>query len=148
MPGTATVNPEGWKRSILSLVQEISNAKAGMALLRSIQLAANWIQVQPTHDGRCSAHGSAIARVTPSKKNVTGVVSFDPASYMKSSHCYQLKNRARANRGFAPKEVFFHELIHAHRGSLRLSLKSPDGQPLGGGWPDTRTRRVPGRRYD
>ena len=27
----------------------------------------------------------------------------------------------------------FHELIHAHRGALRLSLNPADGTPLGGG---------------
>ena len=130
-PWDSHVNPAVWKNSILVTLQKIATSDAGMALLRSIQLATQWILAQPTVWGECNAHGAASRAVSRSGRFYTGVLNFAPGSYVQGSACF--KQRQRGNRGFLPDEVMFHELIHAHRGSLRLSLNSADNARLGGG---------------
>jgi hypothetical protein len=125
------VMPEAWTEAILRNLQKIAASKAGTALLNSIQQAATWIMVEPTKFGECNAHGFAAPKRIINGRAFQGLVQMDPNSYLQGSACYKIKDRATNNRGFLPDEVLFHELIHAHRGSLRLALTG--GEPLGGG---------------
>jgi hypothetical protein len=125
------VMPEAWTEAILRNLQKIAASKAGIALLNSIQQAATWIMVEPTLFGECNAHGSMIAKQIISGRVFQGMVKFDPDPYLQDSACYQIKKRGTNNRGFLPDEVLFHELLHAHRGSLGLSLNG--ASRLGGG---------------
>ena len=118
------VQPTAWTNAILLHLRKIERTKAGFALLHNIQSKAFWIKVLPTEFGFCKAQGLAFPREINQTKNRTyqGLVFFDPNNYEKDSACYRRKNRGKNNRGFLPDEVLFHELLHAYRGSLRLSL--------------------------
>lgn len=124
------VDPQRLKEAVLSTLQKIAASDSGMALLQSVQLQGGWIMVIPSHD--CNSHGAGIRQIRH-KRLYNGILLFDPFSYMSGSACYVRKRRRTATRGFLPDEVMFHELIHAHRGALRLSLNSPDRAFLGGG---------------
>jgi hypothetical protein len=127
------VQPEAWTKAVLEHLKKIEKSKAGFALLDYIQRCAIWIKVEATLFGECNAHGSLIPRTIDPIKNrmYMGIVKFDPHSYEKGSACYRLKNRGKNNRGLLPDEVLFHELLHAIRGALRLSLNN--SQTLQGG---------------
>jgi len=128
-PWYSTVgNPEVWKNNVLDTLTTIAGSEAGQALLASLEAAAQWIMiVPPTYNNECNAHGVPL-RLVMRLRTYTGGVAFDPADYMSGSFCYRLHDTKR-NRPELPDEVLFHELIHAHRGSLRLG----DRSPIGGG---------------
>ena len=145
-----STNPKTWKDDTLQTLRTMAGVDSGKVLLRSCQGAGRWILVEPSHD--CNAHGEAARILRPGAKPLPvdpanpgkdlypdpnqlymGRVQFEKQVYMAGSACYRQKERGKFNRGFQPDEVFFHELIHAHRGSLRLSLNPPGNTPLGGG---------------
>jgi hypothetical protein len=145
-----STNPKTWMDDTLQTLRTMVAVDSGKVLLRACQSAGRWILVDPSHD--CNAHGEAYRIARPGAKALPfdpanpgkdlypdpnqlymGRVQFEKQVYLAGSACYKRKDRGKFNRGFQPDEVFFHELIHAHRGSLRLSLNPPDNGNLGGG---------------
>jgi hypothetical protein len=114
-----------WINRVLPVFVKITMSQAGNALLASMRASNKWILVVGmAHDRDCSARGIA----TPGewrdggKRHYKGLVEFDPERFTAGSQCYRHKelNETAKNRGGRPDEILFHELVHAHRGALRL----------------------------
>lgn len=120
-PWDTPVRSAEWKDSVIKQLMKISHSKAGIALLNSIRAGNQPIMVVPPLRPECSAHGFAVRTVRKGKM-YQGAAIYDPSVYMRPSACFIKKHldQPNSNRGVLPDEVFFHELIHAHRGALRI----------------------------
>jgi hypothetical protein len=129
-PWDSTVSDgDQWFRSVENNLRKIVTAKSGIALMNASLDSGTWIAVEPLNWNECNAHGGFLLEVQPSTgRTFTGKVKFDPALFQQGSRCFQVKLGSKYSHGGQPDEVFFHELIHAIRGSI-----SHQKVPLNGG---------------
>lgn len=130
-PWNSNVDPDAWKRDVELQLRKIEGTDAGKALLENITKSTDtsnsiaWIEIRQfnTMGKACNAHGNAIRKFKDNQlRSYFGEVIYEPNQFHKGSYCYEKKSMGdpKNNRGKLPDEVLFHELIHAHRGLLRI----------------------------
>ncbi len=115
-PWEVGTSPELWTRQVADMIRKLETVDCGLRFLRLIGNGPKWIVIEPLLKNmkNCNAHGGARMTMGP---NVGGVVKYDPEVFEIGGPCHlskfgDSKERPPGSRG---DEVFFHELVHAHR---------------------------------
>jgi len=119
--------PEVWGSHVKSEFTFIQASKSGRLLLDGIKRDGNgrWVRIIPDHffkntsstlyDHYCHADTHDVTRVVGGRSYAVEL-RFSPDRFFKGSYCQQSQYRDEtSDRGAAPHEVLFHELVHAYR---------------------------------
>jgi hypothetical protein len=126
------IRSEVWRTMVLSLLVQLESSDAGKILLNGIAHTGQWVRIEPNADpNSCKAETVANAQISHTTRHIFSKLFFSPDQFMNSSPCFGRKHLSSiaSNRGALPKEVLFHELVHALRHTSRkLSReKATDG---------------------